>query len=356
MSSGTEQHPRPISVLVGENTRMHSQLLADAISHDHGLRIAGAVSTPAEFLQIATRRKPDVVVLSACLGEDLTCGLGTLRQFHADHPQTPVIVLLDSSRKELVLEAFRCGARGIFSKNESLEQLRKCVRSVYQGQVWANSNEVRFALEALSAAPTIRAIDARGLEILSAREVEVVQHLADGLTNRAIGARMGLSPHTIKNYVLRIFEKLGVSNRVELLKLTLSAPITPHRHPTRKEEQAAAPSLTWCQNAAEKGSAHAQLLMAEVCRTGEVVPLDLAAAYYWYCLCEKTNPETFALVKDEKEHVAAALSPAQIEKVRAKIAQAASTADLLKPAPKASVSRDPKSTAEAQPRRVAFGD
>ncbi len=86
------------------------------------------------------------------------------------------------------------------------------------------SAPARFALEALSSAPTIRATNAGGLNLLSRRELEVVHYLAEGLTNREIGARLGLSRHTIKNYLLKIFDKLGVSNRVELLFLTLSQP------------------------------------------------------------------------------------------------------------------------------------
>ena len=350
--SGSPQ-TRPISVLVGENTRMHSQLLADAISHDDGLRIVGAVSTPAEFMAIAARRKPDVAVLSAYLGEDPACGLGTLRQFHAQYPHIPVVVLLDSSRRELVLEAFRCGARGIFSKNESLEQLRKCVQSVHMGQVWANSSEVRFALDALSSAPTIRAIDARGLEILSARELEVVQHLADGMTNRAIGERMGLSPHTIKNYVLRIFEKLGVSNRVELLKLTLLSPASSRG--TESRPATVETPMSWCQNVAQRGSPYAQLLLAELCRSGEGTPRDLTAAYYWYCLCERTNPEAFVHVREEKEKVAAMLPPGQVDMVHARIAQADSAGvRAIKPV-RPLGSRDQRKEGHPNLPRAAFG-
>jgi DNA-binding NarL/FixJ family response regulator len=132
--------------------------------------------------------------------------------------------MLDSPKRELVLDAFRAGARGIFSKHEPLETLRKCVRVVFEGQIWATSREIRYALDALSSAPTIHAINAGGLSLLSRREQQVVHYLAEGLTNREIGAQLGLSRHTIKNYLLKIFDKLGVSNRVELLFLTLSQP------------------------------------------------------------------------------------------------------------------------------------
>lgn len=214
----------PIHVLVGDNSRIHSHLLAEALKRDPRLQIVGSASSSSEFLDIAARRLPDVVIISANLDDDPLGGMPTLRSFHEAHPQTPAVILLDSPKKEIVLEAFRAGARGIFSKHESLETLCRCVRVVYEGQVWASSREIKFALEALSSAPTIRAINAGGLNLLSRRELQVVHYLAEGLTNREIGARLGLSRHTIKNYLLKIFDKLGVSNRVELLFLTLSQP------------------------------------------------------------------------------------------------------------------------------------
>ena len=215
---------RPIDVLVGDNSRIHSHLLAEALKRDPRLRIVGSASSSREFLEIAALQNPDVVIVSANLDDDPMGGMITLREFHEAHPQVPAVILVDSPKREIVLDAFRSGARGIFSKHESLETLCKCVRVVYEGQVWASSREVQFALDALSSAPTIRATNAGGLHLLSRREMEVVHYLAEGLTNREIGARLGLSRHTIKNYLLKIFDKLGVSNRVELLFLTLSQP------------------------------------------------------------------------------------------------------------------------------------
>jgi len=221
---------RPIDVLVGDNSRIHSHLLAEALKRDLRLRIVGSASSSQEFLEIARHHNPSVVIISANLDDDPTGGMNTLREFHEIYPQIPAIILVDSPKREIVLDAFRAGARGIFSKHESLETLCKCVRVVHEGQVWANSREVRFALEALSSAPTIRAINAGGLNLLSPRELQVVHYLAEGLTNREIGARLGLSRHTIKNYLLKIFDKLGVSNRVELLFLTLSQPTSAGMH------------------------------------------------------------------------------------------------------------------------------
>ena len=217
------QAEKPIRVLVGHGSRAERYNVAETLRREARFQVAGA-SGSEDFLEIAARDKPDLAILSAHLDDDPLGGLSTLRRFHDAHPLTPAVLMLDSPKRELVLDAFRAGARGIFSKHEPLDTLLKCVRVVYEGQVWATSREIRYALDALSSAPTIRATNAGGLSLLSSREQQVVHYLAEGLTNREIGARLGLSRHTIKNYLLKIFDKLGVSNRVELLFLTLSPP------------------------------------------------------------------------------------------------------------------------------------
>ena len=84
-------------------------------------------------------------------------------------------MLLDSSRREVILGAFRAGARGILSRHESVETLQKCIHSVYQGQIWANSQQMAFAVEALASFPSVCAVDANGLDLLSKREMDVVR-------------------------------------------------------------------------------------------------------------------------------------------------------------------------------------
>jgi two-component system, NarL family, nitrate/nitrite response regulator NarL len=224
MPSAKAPSPERIHVLVATNSCIHSQLLADALQRDAGLCIVGSATSSVELLERATLTRPGVVIVSAHLDDDPQGGLAALRQFHETQPQTPAIIMVDSPKREIVLEAFRAGARGIFSEHESLETLRKCVRVVFEGQVWATSREVRIALEALTSACTIQVTGADGLKLLTPRELQVVNLLAEGLTNREIGERLGLSRHTIKNYLLKIFDKVGVSNRVELLFLTLTHP------------------------------------------------------------------------------------------------------------------------------------
>jgi DNA-binding CsgD family transcriptional regulator len=88
-------------------------------------------------------------------------------------------------------------------------------------------------VEALASSPVVRAVDANGLSLLSKREMDVVRSLAEGLTNREIAERLGLSQHTIKNYLFRVYDKLGVSSRLELLFMTLTQAGSPAGHGTR---------------------------------------------------------------------------------------------------------------------------
>ena len=95
--------------------------------------------------------------------------------------------------------------------------LCKCITCVSQGQIWINSEQTQFLLDALSEVLTLRVVNANGRMLLTPREEQVVALVADGLSNREAAGELGLSEHTIKKYLLRIFDKLGISTRVELV-------------------------------------------------------------------------------------------------------------------------------------------
>jgi two-component system nitrate/nitrite response regulator NarL len=222
-----------IRVLVADDTRIHTQLLADALRRDHELEVISPPARSRDLVETVKQQKVRVVVLSSNLDEEPLRGFELLRQLRASDPTILAIMLLDSSKKETILQAFRAGARGIFSRHDSVETLSKCIRSVYEGQIWANSEQMSFAVEALASSPVVRAVDANGLSLLSKREMDVVRSLAEGLTNREIAERLGLSQHTIKNYLFRVYDKLGVSSRLELLFMTLTQAGSPAGHGTR---------------------------------------------------------------------------------------------------------------------------
>lgn len=298
-----------IRVLVADNTRIHTQLLADALRRDRSLEVIGAVSHSRDLIEAAITHRIQVMVLSSNLDEEPLRGVEVLRELRAARPDIHAIILLDSSKREIVVEAFRAGARGVFSRHESLETLSKCVHQVHAGQIWANDQQMVFAIEALAASPSVRAVGANGLSLLSKREMEVVQCLAEGLTNREIAARLGLSQHTIKNYLFRVFDKLGVSSRLELLSLTLSQASAPG---SSNPVQSAEAHLAGFQKAAEQGQPSAQIALAEMYRRGKGVDKDPVSAYMWYLVSERTSLDMKEEINAAKRQLAESLTTEQM--------------------------------------------
>lgn len=228
MQSAQSSRGETIRVLVSDDTQIHTQLLADALRRDRHLEVINSPARSRDLIEAVKLHRVDVVVLSSNLDEEPLRGFEVLRQLRAAEPGIQAVILLDSSKREAVLQAFRAGAKGIFNRDDSVETLSKCIRSVNQGQIWANSQQMSFAVEALASSPVVRAVDSSGLSLLSKREMDVVRGLAEGLTNREIAERLNLSQHTIKNYLFRVYDKLGVSSRLELLFMTLTQAGTPN--------------------------------------------------------------------------------------------------------------------------------
>ncbi len=318
MPSHEEKGADFISIVVADSTRIHTQLLADAMRSDRGLQVVASASSSEELLAAVARVPIDVAVISYSLDDQPGRGIEVLREIRALRPQIKGVLLLDSSRPQDVLDCFRAGAKGIFAKHEQLESLCKCIRCVHEGQIWARSVELEHALEALANSPLVRATNHKGLELLSARERQVVQYLAAGMTNREIAESLGLSRHTVKNYLFRIFDKLGVSSRTELLYLTMSSSQARTQDSSNAEEEEGLPALL---KAAEAGHSWAQLRLVEhYCQTNGNAA-DPVTAYMWCLLSERTAASMRGQIESSKTNLSRTLSPQQLAEAEQQAAE-----------------------------------
>ena len=134
------------------------------------------------------------------------------------------VILFYSHERHLVVDAFRAGAKGVFCLSQAaFKSLCRCVEKVHTGQIWADSGELSEVMESFSQLAPLRVVNTDGMRLLTKREEDVVRLLAEGLQNRDIAHALKLSEHTIKNYLFHIFDKLGVSSRVELVLYAVSS-------------------------------------------------------------------------------------------------------------------------------------
>jgi len=217
MGKKTEQRTAAITLHITERAPMDCALLKELLSKPKfHIRVVGLAVDSAGTMAAVGENEPDVALISAVLQEGPGEGLEILRQLRAIHPNTKTILLLDHPDRSLVVEAFRNGSRGIYFRTDPVEMLPRAIRSVHLGQVWAGSRELQYLLEEVGQSLPAASIDIRQGVHLTDREVQVVRLVAEGYTNREISQALGLSEHTIKNYMFRVFDKVGVSSRVEL--------------------------------------------------------------------------------------------------------------------------------------------
>ena len=218
--------PMAIRVLIADDSPLGCQLLKNAFKRSRRQFdvVASAVSSH-EVMQHISRERLDVALINADLQDGPLSGLQALRQIHASASGMSVIVLFDKWQDDLILHAFRSGARGVFCRSEKkLDLLCKCILAVHEGQVWANSQQLQLLLQTLINVKAIHSSDIKGMNLLSNREAQVVALVAEGLPNKEISLKLGISEHTVSNYLLRVYNKLGISTRVELVLYVMNRP------------------------------------------------------------------------------------------------------------------------------------
>jgi DNA-binding NarL/FixJ family response regulator len=206
------------SVLVTEASKMYCDLLSMAfLAVPDRFHVVATAFIASDILAHVRDHRPSVAIISDNLADGPLSGLRILPEVRKANPETRILLAMSSSDRELVIEAFRFGADGVFCRNSPFDMLCKSVDALAKGQIWANSKELRYVMEEFMRAPKQRKVDPTVENRMTKREGDVVRLAVEGLSNREIAAQLGLTEHTVKNYLFRVFDKLGVSNRVELV-------------------------------------------------------------------------------------------------------------------------------------------
>jgi DNA-binding NarL/FixJ family response regulator len=159
------------------------------------------------------RLNPDILLLDLHMPDKN--GFAVLEEVHFDTIPTRVIVLTAAEDDRDVKRALRLGARGVVLKKSAIDLLVKCIHRVHGGEIWLDSHTTTEVVNAFSA-PSKSGVRPEK-PLLSDREMEIVQLVAQGFQGKEIGKKLFISEYTVKNHMSNIFDKLGVSDRLELV-------------------------------------------------------------------------------------------------------------------------------------------
>jgi DNA-binding NarL/FixJ family response regulator len=212
----------PIRILLADSDELRCQMLTSALRRRSEFVVHPCAMDADMIRRALLQSDEDVAVICSDSRGPEVC-LPILRSIHLAHPRVGTVLLSETLNSELVVGAFRSGAHGVFCHGDAhLRDLCKCIHCVQEGQVWANSQQLCCLLDVLARVPALRILDSHGDHLLTAREEQVVALVSDGLSNREVARELNLSEHTIKKYLFRIFDKLGISTRVELVLYAMS--------------------------------------------------------------------------------------------------------------------------------------
>jgi two-component system, NarL family, nitrate/nitrite response regulator NarL len=201
-----------IKILIADDHAIFRDALRRLLDSDDEITIVGEARNGAECIKKLGELKPDILLLDIRMPDKN--GLAVLEEVNFDTLPTRVIVLTAAEDDRDVVRAMRLGARGVVLKGSAVDVLVKSIHRVHAGEIWLDSQMTAEVIKAFRMSPESGARG--GKPLLSDREMEVVQLVAQGFHNKEIGKNLFISEQTVKNHLHNIFDKLGVSDRLEL--------------------------------------------------------------------------------------------------------------------------------------------
>ncbi len=229
---GTTPNPMPrapkIRILIADDHPIVRDGLRKLLSLEPDFEIVGEAVNGQQAIDLVHRLEPDILLLDLRMPQ--LDGMSALQALQSDPTRAKVIILTASEERTDFVQAMRLGSRGILLKNTSPDLITKSIRKVQAGEIWMDTFTTSAVIESFSGPQTQssgagaqaagkqspKSGGGRDRSPLSARELEIVQYVAQGYKNKEMAEKMFISEQTVKNHLHNIFDKLGVSDRLEL--------------------------------------------------------------------------------------------------------------------------------------------
>ena len=218
MDPAPESAPKKIKVVIADDHPIVRDGLKKLLSLEEDIDVVGAVSDGRELIEKIDQLQPDVILLDLRMPN--LDGLGAMQTLQHTNSKARVIILTASEDKNEFVQAMKLGCSGIVLKQTASDLIVKSIRKVYAGEIWLDSHTTAAVMRQF-AAPVESSLSgpagkSRERSPLSTREREIVALVAQGYKNKEMAEKMFISEQTVKNHLHNIFDKLGVSDRLEL--------------------------------------------------------------------------------------------------------------------------------------------
>jgi len=211
MAEQTPTSRSVVRILLADDHRLFLEGLQNLLESVSGFRVVGLALDGEEAVRLARELKPDILLLDVAMPRH--SGLDALRDLCQSPTPVRVIILAATITTAQIAEAIQLGARGVVLKDAASELLLESIRSVMAGQYWVGRETVSDLLQVLRDSLPRHHTPAGGAGFhLTRRELEVIELIVAGYTNRDVAQKFSIREQTVKHHLTNIFNKLGVSN------------------------------------------------------------------------------------------------------------------------------------------------
>jgi two-component system nitrate/nitrite response regulator NarL len=210
-----DKNPPSIRILIADDHPIFRDGLRKLLESEPGLRVVGQAADGADAVAMARQLQPDILLLDLAMPR--VTGLEALRELTASSTPVRTIVLTAAIERDQIVTALQLGARGVILKEAATELLMKGIRSVMAGHHWVGRESVADLVQTLRdlMPPPGAEPKPKGFG-LTHRELEIISAIVAGYSNKDIAQKFAISDQTVKHHLTNVFDKLGVSSRLEL--------------------------------------------------------------------------------------------------------------------------------------------
>jgi two-component system nitrate/nitrite response regulator NarL len=209
---------RLIRVILADTQAIFRAGLRKIFALEDDIRVVGQAETLAQTQSAVTKFSADVLIFESALAPN---PVETVTELLRQSPQLKIVVVTPGPDEQLTLDLFRRGAHGILSREVEPEILVDCLRKVAGGEPWLESQAIHWVMEAYRG-HSLRPSGARPKVQLTPKETLIVSCVTQGMKNKEIAIRVGTTEQVVKNYLRKVYDKLGVADRLELALYCLS--------------------------------------------------------------------------------------------------------------------------------------